>query len=73
MMIFQELKKPQEPKNVGLEQGPTNANCTYAAGDVMDDASNFFSSRSFKNGGDPFCCVMAIHEQEDEFMVAAVP
>ena len=73
MMIFHELKKSQEPKNVGLEQGPTNVNCTYAIGDVMDDAFDFLSSRSFKNGGDPFCCVVVVREQEDEFMVATVP
>ena len=39
----------------------------------MDDAFDFLSSRSFKNGGDPFCCVVVVREQEDEFMVAAVP
>ena len=56
MMIFQELKRPQQPKNVGLEQGPMNANCTYAAREVIDDVFDFLSSSSIKNGGDPFCC-----------------
>lgn len=53
--IFQEQKRPQEPKNAGLEQRPMNANCTYAAREVIEDVFDFLSSNSFKNGWDPFC------------------
>ena len=37
----------------------------------MDDTFDFLSSRSFKNGGDPFCYVVAIREQKDEFMTGS--